>query len=547
MKNLKYLVFLIVGIVMVTFSCQNDDTTIGDIVAPSNILVKAEVLNVDVDNPNGDGSGLVKFTFSADHALSYNVQFGDGAGQVVNSGQITHRYTNPGLNTYTAVINAVGTGGVTSSNSIDITVFSSFDDPEAKELLTGGSSKIWYVAVAEPGHIGVGPSDGPNSYYPNYYAAQPFEKCGSPTSSCFCDDELTFTLDANGQLTYELNNMGQTFFNAGHQAVIGQSAGEDACFDFDTSGVSNVALAPSDSDWSFVEDPDFQPRGTQMNFSNDAFMSYYVGSSSYEILELTSSSMTVRTIDGSDPGLAWYLKFTTSSASDDFESAYNNLVWEDNFDTNGAPNSANWTYDLGAGGWGNGELQTYTNNADNVIVDDGFLKITAKAQNGGYTSARLKSENLYEFTYGRVEVRAKLPAAIGAWPAIWMLGADYDVNQWPTCGEIDIMEQTGQDKNTTLGTLHYPGVSPGGGNSGSTSVPTSTTEFHNYTLEWTPDVIKFLVDDTVYHSFANTATTPFNHDFFMILNIAMGGTLGGAIDPAFTESTMEIDYVRVYQ
>ena len=98
------------------------------------------------------------------------------------------------------------------------------------------------------------------------------------------------------------------------------------------------------------------------------------------------------------------------------------LVWEDNFDTNGAPNAANWTYDLGAGGWGNNESQTYTNSSDNVIVEDGFLKITAISTGGGnYTSSRIKSENLFEFTYGRVEVRAKLPEGGGTWPAIWML------------------------------------------------------------------------------------------------------------------------------
>jgi len=223
------------------------------------------------------------------------------------------------------------------------------------------------------------------------------------------------------------------------------------------------------------------------------------------------------------------------------------LVWSDEFDVNGAPNSANWTYDLGAGGWGNGEAQTYTNNAGNVIVQDGLLKIIAKAEGGGYTSARLKSENLFEFTYGRVEVRAKLPASQGTWPAIWMLGEDYATNTWPACGEIDIMEQTGSNKSTVLGTLHYPAVSPGAGNSGSTTVSTATSEFHNYSVEWTPEFVKILVDDTVYHTVPNTLDLPFNKDFFLILNIAMGGTLGGTIDPGFTQDTMEIEYVRVYQ
>jgi len=534
--------------------CQEDDADIGEIISPTNLVITAEVLGVDADNPNGDGAGFVKLTATANDALSYNFQYGDGLEGVVPSGVDTHRYSIVGLNTYTIVVSAIGTGGVSTTATIDVDVFSSFDDLEAKTLLSGGigSSKTWYLDASVPGHLGVGGTidiAADAFWYPSFYAAQPFEKCGDPISSCLCDDELVFSLDANEQLTYELNNNGQTFFNAGHQAVVGQNAGEDACFDFDTSGTSVVSLSPTAFDWSIVPDPDFVGRGTSMNFSDDKFMGYYVSSSSYEIIEVTNSTLYVRTIDALDPVLYWYHKFTTSLPSDDFDSIYNNLVWEDNFDVNGAPDPLNWTYDLGNGtdGWGNQEVQSYTNSSENVIVEDGFLKIIAKADGSGYTSARLKSEDLYEFTYGRVEVRAKLPASIGTWPAIWTLGEDYQTNIWPGCGELDIMEQKGQDKNTVLATAHHPGVSPGAGDSGSTVLTSSTTEFHNYTMEWTPELITFLVDDTVYHTVANSPDLPFDSDFFLILNIAMGGTLGGDIDPSFTEDTMEIDYVRVYQ
>ncbi|MCL4167636.1 UNVERIFIED_CONTAM: hypothetical protein GTU68_002442 [Idotea baltica] len=177
-----------------------------------------------------------------------------------------------------------------------------------------------------------------------------------------------------------------------------------------------------------------------------------------------------------------------------------------------------------------------------------MLKIMAKDDGaGGYTSARLKSSNLQEITYGRVEVRAKLPAAQGTWPAIWMLGANFETVGWPTCGEIDIMEQTGWDKSKTSGALHFPGNSGGEAPNDDTQNETATTEFHNYTVEWTTDIIKLAVDDEVFFSFDNTASTPFNDDFFFILNVAMGGTLGGTIDPAFTGDIMEIDYIRVYQ
>ncbi|MCL4133186.1 UNVERIFIED_CONTAM: hypothetical protein GTU68_064022 [Idotea baltica] len=230
------------------------------------------------------------------------------------------------------------------------------------------------------------------------------------------------------------------------------------------------------------------------------------------------------------------------------ETIYTNEIWADEFDVDGTPNAANWDYDLGAGGWGNNELQTYTNNAENAIVEGGMLKIIAKDNgSGGYTSARLKSVNLQEFTYGRVEVRAKLPAAQGTWPAIWMLGANFETVGWPASGEIDIMEQTGWDKSKTSGALHFPDNSGGEAPNDDIENATATTEFHNYTVEWTADVIKLAVDDEVFFTFENSSTTPFNSDFFFILNVAMGGSLGGDVDPAFTEDIMEVDYIRFYQ
>lgn len=551
MKNIKFNIAILFSLVALVFSCQEDDATIGSITAPTNINISTEIVGVDASNPNGDGSGLVNITASADNAISYKFDFGDGLSEVAPSGTTTHRFSKVGVNTYTVVVNAIGTGGIQSSTSIDVEVFSSFDDAELKQLLTGGSSRTWYLAATEVGHLGVGPGnagvDPEGFWYPKWYAAQPFEKCGIEISDCLCDDELTFTLEGNGQLTYQLNNNGFTFFNAGHQGVIGENAGEDACFAFDTSGTSIVSLAPSLTDWTTVPDPDFEARGTAMSFSNDGFMGYYVSSSTYDVISVSDTELYVRTLDGNDPALAWYHKFQTSPAEEAFESVFNTLVWADEFDTPGAPDANKWTYDLGAGGWGNQELQTYTDDAENVIVENGLLRITAKANGSGYTSARLKSENLQEFSYGRVEVRAKLPAAQGTWPAIWMLGANFDTVGWPTCGEIDIMEQTGQDKTKTSAALHFPGNSAGDAVTSETSNATATTEFHNYSVEWTTTAIKFLVDDTVFLSFANTPDTPFNADFFMILNVAMGGTLGGTVDPSFTEDTMEIDYVRIYQ
>ncbi|MFD2914506.1 glycoside hydrolase family 16 protein [Psychroserpens luteus] len=562
MKNIIKITTLILTMVFFV-NCQEDEAEIGDIIAPSNLVITAQILGVDAENPNGDGDGFVTLTATADNALSYNFQFGDGTNAAVPSGINTHRYSVVGLNTYTVVISAVGTGGVSTTASIEVDVFSSFNDLEAKVFLSGGegNSKIWYPKLDEDGHLGVGPTlaqdiaDDSNlngHWFPQYDSTAAFGKCGEGISDCFCNFTLSFSLDADENLSFIQNNNGTTFFNWASGSAVGQTFGEfeDTCFEFDTTGESSVSLAPTSTDWSQVADPNFlEPRGTVMNFSNEGFMGYYTGVNSYEILEVDNNYLYVRFYDNANPVLAWYQKFTTTLPSEDFNTIYTNLVWSDEFDTNGAPNAANWTYDLGNGtdGWGNQEVQIYTNTSENVIVEDGFLKITAKADGSSYTSARIKSENLFEFTYGRVEVRAKLPASIGTWPAIWSLGADYETNTWPGCGEMDIMEQTGQDKNRVLSTVHHPAVSPGAGDGSSVVLTTSTTEFNNYTMEWTPDTITFLVGDTIIHTVANTPDLPFESDFFLILNIAMGGTLGGTIDSGFTEDTMEIDYVRVYQ
>jgi beta-glucanase (GH16 family) len=288
-----------------------------------------------------------------------------------------------------------------------------------------------------------------------------------------------------------------------------------------------------------------------MNFTDGGFMSYYVGSSTYEILSVTENRLVVRVVQGNDPGLAWYHIFISTKPGAD-EPAFDNLVWSDEFDTNGAPDDANWSYNTGTGsnGWGNGEAQFYTDSPENMIVEDGLLKITARREEFGgsqFTSARIVSEDKFEFTYGRVDVRAKLPTGGGTWPAIWLLGEDYQTNTWPACGEIDIMEHVGNEQDRIFSSLHFPGNFAGDAVTQATDLPGASEDFHTYSVTWTEDFIRFLIDDEVYHTFANNPDLPFNSDFFLILNVAMGGNFGGTIDPAFMESTMEIDWVRVYQ
>ena len=226
------------------------------------------------------------------------------------------------------------------------------------------------------------------------------------------------------------------------------------------------------------------------------------------------------------------------------------MVWSDEFNTSGSPDPTKWGYDLGGGGWGNNEAEYYTSRSENVTISDGILKIILKKesyQGSEYTSARLLTKGKFSFKYGKIEVRAKLPAGGGTWPAIWLLGDNLSSVGWPACGEIDIMEHVGNQLNRIFTTLHHPGHSGGNGDGSSLVIANATTEFHVYSLEWSPTTIKSFVDNVPIFTFTNSGNLPFNQNFFIILNVAMGGNFGGAIDPVFTNAQMEIDYVRVYQ
>ena len=180
------------------------------------------------------------------------------------------------------------------------------------------------------------------------------------------------------------------------------------------------------------------------------------------------------------------------------------LVFADEFNNNGAPDPAKWSYDLGAGGWGNNELQNYTDRIDNVTASGGTLKIIAKREaysGSAFTSARILTKNKYAFKYGKVECSAKLPAGGGTWPAIWMLGSNINTANWPACGEIDIMEHVGNQLNRIFATMHYTGNSGGGGIGTSTLISNATTAFHKYGMEWNASQIKFYIDDFINHKF----------------------------------------------
>jgi len=242
------------------------------------------------------------------------------------------------------------------------------------------------------------------------------------------------------------------------------------------------------------------------------------------------------------------------------------LVWSDEFDHDGLPDSSKWGFDVGGSGWGNKELQYYTERRkENARVENGRLIIEARRERfdkNEYTSARLVSKGKGDWTYGRFEVKAKLPSGRGTWPAIWMLptGRSYGNGGWPDNGEIDIMEHVGFDPNVIHGSAHtraYYHVI-GTQKTARINVPGVSTEFNVYAVEWTPDEIRWFINDKQYFTFTNERRTqstadykqwPFDRPFHMILNMAVGGTWGGShgVDESIWPQRMEIEYVRVYQ
>jgi beta-glucanase (GH16 family) len=235
-----------------------------------------------------------------------------------------------------------------------------------------------------------------------------------------------------------------------------------------------------------------------------------------------------------------------------------NLVWSDEFDYEGLPDPEKWVYDVGDHGWGNNELQYYTeNNLENARAENGILIIEAHQDSTfdkAYSSARLLTRGKASWKYGFIEVKAKLPKGVGTWPAIWMLPEKNNYGGWPKSGEIDIMEHVGFDQGTVHGTVHTEAFNhTKGTQKGKTiPVPDCSEEFHIYAIDWQEDKIDFYMDGEHYHTFENTGGSweewPFDHPFHLILNIAVGGNWGGAqgVDPDIWPQPMEIDYVRVY-
>src|SRR5687767_7975017 len=242
------------------------------------------------------------------------------------------------------------------------------------------------------------------------------------------------------------------------------------------------------------------------------------------------------------PGINWTLTF-----SDEFDGP-----------DGSSPDATKWVPEVGGWGWGNNELQHYTGRPENARIEGGNLVIEARQESFGgnaYTSARLKTQGVADWTYGKFEARLKLPKGQGIWPAFWMLGSNITEVNWPACGEIDIMEHVNHDLRI-IGSLHGPGYNAGGAISGSYTIPGASyfDSFHTYAIEWGPDVVYWYVDDNLY-SVKSVLDVPaggawaFNdHPFFMLLNVAVGGFWPGNPDASTVfPQQMLVDYVRVYE
>ncbi len=249
----------------------------------------------------------------------------------------------------------------------------------------------------------------------------------------------------------------------------------------------------------------------------------------------------------------------TNGEADANEGATYQQVWADEFDYEGLPDSTKWTYDVGGDGWGNNELQYYTENRlKNARVEDGHLIIEAHQdtfETRNYSSARLLTRGKQAWKYGRFEIRAKLPSGTGTWPAIWMLPEDWAYGGWPESGEIDIMEHVGFEPVRVYGSIHTEAYNHVEGTqvTNGIRIPYAEADFHTYEIEWTPEKITWYVDGEQYGTFSNEHESyrewPFDQDFHLILNIAVGGNWGGqqGVDESIWPQQLVVDYVRVYQ
>jgi hypothetical protein len=306
----------------------------------------------------------------------------------------------------------------------------------------------------------------------------------------------------------------------------------------------------------------------KINFGDNTEVENTTGITEHEYTNvgIHSYTITVYAYNDSDEFISHFRKITILKGSIIVEPKEDGLIWSDEFNNDGAVDATKWFHQtkIPAGGsWYNGEVQHYTNRLENTNVTNGILNIVAKKETftdqghtKQYTSARLNSK--YAFKYGKVKIRAKLPTGHGTWPAIWTLGKNitesggywannFGTTAWPACGEIDIMEHWGSNQNFVQSAMHTPSSHGGTINHGGQNIPTASSEFHIYELDWNADRMIFSVDGNVHYTYnpaiKDASTWPYDAEQYILLNIA----IEPGITSTFTQDAMEIDYVRIYQ
>jgi hypothetical protein len=291
--HIKLIALFFAAAVLVYSSCTKQKYSFGEIKTPTDLKLTATVVGADAANPGGAGTGTVDIAVSATNAITYNVDFGDGTKSIVSSGKIIYKYKNPGTFNYTIVINAIGTGGTTSTISKTVTVLVNYTIPEAVVSgLTGGASRTWVTDRKASGHVGVGPT---NTFSPDYYAATADQR-----AECLYDDEITFTKGANGNITMTIDNKGQSFSIAAATVHYGV-AGGDNCYAIDETGVKKLVFMDAASGSN-------SGNSTMVQFvvPGNGLINFGTGGDTYEILSVSDTNLSLRNI-GID-GLAWYQK-----------------------------------------------------------------------------------------------------------------------------------------------------------------------------------------------------------------------------------------------
>lgn len=290
-KNFKSLSILLLVVSLGLWGCEKDDYSFGSVKTPANLTLTTAVAGMDATNPNGNGTGNVAITTTADNEITFKIDYGDGTSAMVPSGAINHKYTNPGINVYTVTVNAIGTGGATSTISKIVRVFVAFEIPvDMLAAFTNGTSKVWVTNNDAVGHFGVGPND---AFAPIWYAAGPNSR-----EACAYDDEITFSKDALNRISMTINNKGTSFSIGAATASYGFGGG-DGCYAVNTGGTKMLAFmgAASSSTSS-------QSTRIQFVVPGNGIINFGTGGTTYEILSFTATTISLRNL-GID-GNSWY-------------------------------------------------------------------------------------------------------------------------------------------------------------------------------------------------------------------------------------------------